>query len=69
MLLQILRTFETLSAFALVRFQRDVHSNMAGDMISLSGLCIAISPGTSQTQVIRRLATDMLVCAMVLEQY
>jgi len=67
MLLQVLWTLKTLSAFALVGLQGDVHSNMAGYMIPLSGLCIAISPGTCQTQVIRCLATDMLVCAVVLQ--
>lgn len=61
MLLQILRTFEALAAhIAGMRFKRDMDTNMTCDMVSLDSLGIAISPGTSQAQVIRRLASDML---------
>lgn len=69
MLLQILWALESLAAFAFVGFERDVHSNMAGDMIPLGGLCVAVSPGTCQTQVVRSLAPNVLVRAVVLQQH
>jgi hypothetical protein len=67
-LLQILWPLETLSAFTFVGFQGDVHSNMAGDVIALGGLGVAISPGTRQTQVVGRLAANMLIGAVVLNK-
>jgi hypothetical protein len=67
-LLQILGTLETLSAFAPVGLEGDVHSDVAGDVITLRGLCVAISPGTGQAQVVRRLAANMLVGAVGLQQ-
>jgi hypothetical protein len=67
-LFQILGTLETLSAFAFVRLERDVHSDMAGDVIPLCGLCVAISPGTGQAQVVRSLAANMLIGAVGLQQ-
>ena len=52
--LQILRAFEALAAHvASMGFERDMDSNMTGDMISFDSLGVAISPGTGQTQVIR----------------
>jgi hypothetical protein len=67
-LLQILGSLETLSAFALVRLEGDVHSDMAGDVIPLRGLCVAISPGTGQAQVVGSLAANMLVGAVGLQE-
>lgn len=60
MLLQILRTFEALATHVTgMRFKRDMDTNMTCDMVSFDCLGIAVSPGTSQAQVIRRLASDM----------
>jgi hypothetical protein len=62
MFLQILRTFEALATHvACMRFERDMDSNMACDMISFDSLGVAISPGTCQAQVVGRLASNVFL--------
>jgi hypothetical protein len=67
-LLQILGPLERLSAFAPVGLEGDVHSDMAGDVVALGGLCVAISPRTGQAQVVGRLAANVLIGAVGLQQ-
>ena len=58
--LQVLGTLEGLAAkLAFVRFQRDVDSDVRGDVIALDGGGSAAAPLTGQVEVVGRLAADM----------
>jgi hypothetical protein len=62
MFFQILRTFEALAAHvARMRFERDMDSNVTCNVISFDSLGAAISPGTGQTQIICRLASNVFL--------
>jgi hypothetical protein len=59
---EILRTFEALATHvARMGFERDMDSNVTRDMISFDSLGVAISPGTGQAQVVRRLASNVFL--------
>ena len=67
MLLQVLGTFEALSAlFACMGFEGDVDSNVTCDVVSFGGLGGTVSPATSQAQIIRRFAPNVFLTQMVL---
>jgi hypothetical protein len=67
-LFQILRTLKALLAlFASVWLERNVNSDMASDVISFGGLGGASSPGAGQTQIICRLAADVLFAQVLLQ--
>lgn len=60
MLLQILRPLESLAAeVALVRFKRNMDSNMRGDMVALDSGSATATPLASQVKVVGTLAADM----------
>jgi len=60
MLLQILGTLESLAAeVALVRFERNMDSNMRGDMVALDSRSATAAPLASQVKVVGTLAADM----------
>ena len=69
MLLQVLRTLESLSAeIAFVWLQRDVDSNVGGDMITLDSSGTAGIPTAGEVQVVCALSSDMLLADVVLER-
>lgn len=68
MLLQILRTFEALSAeVALVRLQWNMNTNVRRDVIALDRGGPAHIPPTGQIQVVGALAPYMALAYMVIE--
>jgi hypothetical protein len=67
MLLEILRTLEGLSTeFTLVRLQRNVDSNVGGDVVTLDGSGAALTPSASQVEVVGGLAADVTLADMLL---
>lgn len=68
MLFEILRALESLAAeIALVRLQRNMHTNVRGDMITLDRRGAAATPLTSQIEVVGAFATDVSLTHMVLD--
>ena len=66
-LLQILRAFECLPAeVALMRLQRNVNTDVRCDVVTLYSRSAAITPLTSQVQVVSALATDMAFANVIL---
>lgn len=66
-LLQILRTLESLPAeIALVRLQRNMNTNVRCDVVTLYSRSAAITPLTSQVQVVSALATNMAFANVIL---
>jgi hypothetical protein len=62
MFLQILRTLEAFAAqVAAVWFEGDMDPDMTCDVISLDSLGIAISPRTSQAEIIGRLPSNVFL--------
>lgn len=60
MLLEVLRALEGLATeITFVRLQRNVDSNMRGDVITLDCRGATVSPRASQIEVISALAPDM----------
>ena len=67
MFLQILGTFERLSAeFALVRFERDVDSDVRGDVVAFDSGGATGPPLAGQVEVICALTADVTLADMVL---
>jgi hypothetical protein len=67
-LLQILRTLEALATHvASMRLERNVDSDVAGNVISLDCFGVAISPGTGQAEVVCRFASNMCFAQMILK--
>lgn len=67
MFLEILRALESLAAeFALVRLERNVDSNVRGDVVALDCGGSALTPLTGQVEIISRLATNMAFADMFL---
>lgn len=67
MFLEILWSLECLATeLTLVRFQRDVDSNVGGDVVTLDGGGATLTPGAGQVEVVGRLATDVSLANMVL---
>jgi hypothetical protein len=69
MLLEILGSLEGfLTEITFVWLQWNMHTDVRSDMITLHSSCPAVSPGASQVEVIRRLATNMALANMILEE-
>jgi hypothetical protein len=65
--LQILGPLEGLATeVALVRLQRDMHTNVGGDVVTLDGGGVAVAPLASQVQVVGALAADMALADVFL---
>jgi hypothetical protein len=68
MFLKILRTLEALATHvASVGFERNVDTNMAGNVVPFDCFGIAVSPGTCQTEVVGGFAADMGLAQMILQ--
>ena len=69
MLLQVLRTFESLPAeFASVRLKRDVDTDVRGDVVALDDSNVAVGPTACQVEIVGALATDMSLADMFLQR-
>lgn len=67
MFLQVLWPLEGLATeLTLVRLERDVDSNMRGDVIALDRRRSALTPGAGQVEVVGRLATNMALANVLL---
>jgi hypothetical protein len=67
MLLEILRALEGLATeLASMWLQRDVDTDVGGDMVALHNSDATISPSTGQIQIVSTLATNMALADMVL---
>lgn len=65
--LQILGPLEGLATeVALVRLQGDMHANVGGDVVTLDGGGVAVTPLASQVQVVSALAADMALADVFL---
>ena len=68
MFLEILWTLEGLAAeFALVRLERDVDSDVRGDVIALDRGRSTLAPLAGQVEIVRRLTTNMALADMFLD--
>lgn len=68
MLLQILGTLEGFAAeVALVWLQRNMYTNVRGDVVTLHSGCPAGVPLASQVQVVGALSADMTLADMIIE--
>ena len=66
-LLQILRTFEGLAAkFASMRFERDMDSDVRGDVVAFHDLDATGAPRTLQIEVVGALATNVAFADVIL---
>jgi hypothetical protein len=66
-LLQILGALERLSTeVTFVRLQRDVDSNVGGDVVALDGRGPARIPSTGEVEVVGALSADMLLADVLL---
>jgi hypothetical protein len=50
-----------------MRLERNVYSDMAGNMISLDCFGVAVSPGTGQAEVVCRFASNMGFAQMIVK--
>ena len=67
-LLQILWALERLAAeVTLIRLERDVDSNVRGDVVALDGGGSARAPLAGKIEVVGALATDMALADVVLQ--
>lgn len=67
MLLQVLRALESLAAeVALMWLQRNVNTNVRGDVVALDRGGAARTPVAGQVEVVCRFATDMSLADMLL---
>jgi len=63
-----LGTLEALATqVASMWFERNMNSNVTGDMISLDSLGITVCPGTGQTEVVGRFASDMFLAQVIIK--
>jgi hypothetical protein len=70
MFLEVLGTLEGLAAeITLVRFERDMHSNVRGDVIPLDGGGATAAPLARQVEVVGALATDMAFADVFIEGF
>lgn len=68
-LLEILGALERfLAEVALVGLQRNMDTNVRGDMITLHSRSAAIAPSTGEVQVVGRLATNVTLTDMFLNR-
>jgi len=69
-LLQVLGTFEGFSTeFTFVRLERDVDSDVGGDVVAFDSGGAASSPLTGQVEVVCALATDVTFADVVVEGF
>ena len=69
MLLEILWSLERLATeVAFVRLKRHMNAHVRGDVVALHGGCATSSPLTGEVEIVRRLATNMALADMVLEE-
>lgn len=69
MLLQVLGALEGLSTEAtLVRLERDVDTNVGGDVVALDRAGVASLPATDEVQVVGALPSDMSLAEMLLRE-
>jgi hypothetical protein len=69
-LFQILWAFECFPAeVTLVWFQRDVDSNVRGDVVSLHSGSVASTPSTSQAKVVGGLSSNMDFAQVVVKRF
>ena len=69
MLLQILRTLESLSTeVTFVRLEWDVDSDVRSDMVTLHGSGAALIPTTGEVEVVCAFATDVLLANVFLKE-
>jgi hypothetical protein len=67
MLLEILGPLESFAAeVTLVWLQRNMHTNVRGDMITLDSRGPAVTPLASEVQVVGALAADMALTDVIL---
>lgn len=67
MFLEILWTLESLATeFTLVRLQRNVDSDVGGDVVALDCGGSALAPLAGQVEIVSRLATHMTLADMFL---
>ena len=70
MLLQVLRPLEGLSTkLTLVRFQRNVNTDVRGDVVTLDGGCPAGVPLAGEVQVVGALAANMALTDVLLRSH
>lgn len=71
MLFEILGTLERLAAgWAFMRFERDMDSDMRGDMVPFDGRGFTVTPLAGQIEVVSALPTDMALADVFLkDQY
>ena len=70
MLLQILRTFESLATeLATMRFQGHMDTDVRSDVIALDDLNGTVGPGALQIEVICAFAANMFVADMILDRF
>lgn len=68
MLLQVLRTLESLAAkLAFVRLQRNMYADMRSDVVALDSVGTAVGPLASQAKVVCALPSDMAFTDVFLE--
>lgn len=69
-LLEVLRTFEGFAAhFTFMRLERDVHTDVGRDMVSLHRGGVTISPSAHEVKVVGRFATNMLLAHVIIKRF
>ena len=69
MFLEILRALKRLAAeIALVRLERDVNTNVGGDVVALDRRGAALVPLAGQVQVVGALPTDVFLANVLLKR-
>lgn len=69
MFLQILRTFECFAAeLAFVRLERDMNSNVRGDVVTFDSCGSALTPSAGQVEVVGGFSTDMSFAHVFLDE-
>ena len=67
MFLQILRALESFATkVALVRLERNMDTDVRGDVVAFNGGSVALAPCTGQIEVVSRLAANMAFADMLL---
>lgn len=68
-LLEVLGAFKTLIAdLTRMRLERDMDTEVRGDMVAFGTGRIAVLPKASEREVISRLASDMVVTEVVIQR-
>lgn len=70
MLLKVLRALERLATdIAIVRLERGVNSDVRSDVVTLGTADITSIPFASQAEVVRGLATDVIITQMLVDNF